>query len=136
MKMTRRRERARLSQDVENNASDVTFRVIDPPFVPQKPSEPNKTVLNSMVLFAAIGAGAAVALLVALLRPIVVDARMLSEATGLPLLGVVTLNKDKKHKRYDALRFGVFASCAFLLVMVYGGVLFAPEILARVGITV
>jgi capsular polysaccharide biosynthesis protein len=35
-----------------------------------------------------------VALLLSLLNPIVVDARMLAEATGLPLLGVVTWNKD------------------------------------------
>ncbi|MEO1080718.1 MAG: XrtA system polysaccharide chain length determinant [Pseudomonadota bacterium] len=132
--LLQRRERARLSQDVENNASDVTFRVIDPPFVPLTPSEPNKTLLNSMVLFVAIGAGAAVALLFSLLRPIVVDARMLSEATGLPLLGVVTLNKDKKHRRFDVLRYGVFASCALMLVIVYGGVLFAPDLLARVGV--
>ncbi len=32
-----RRETAKLGEDVEQTASDVTFRVIDPPFVPSKP---------------------------------------------------------------------------------------------------
>jgi hypothetical protein len=89
-----------------------------------------------MVLFAALGAGAAVALLVALLRPIVVDARMLAEATGLPLLGVVTFNKDKRRKRRDLLRYSAFAAGLLLLVTAYGGALMAPQILERVGVFV
>jgi uncharacterized protein involved in exopolysaccharide biosynthesis len=52
-----RRESARLSQGVETTASDVTFRVVDPPFVPRAPSEPNKIALNAMVLVLAVGAG-------------------------------------------------------------------------------
>ncbi|MEO0437614.1 MAG: XrtA system polysaccharide chain length determinant [Pseudomonadota bacterium] len=131
--LLQRRESVRLSQGVEDNASDVTFRVIDPPFVPRNPSEPNKVVLNSMVLVLALGAGAAAALLVSLLRPIVVDARMLSEATGLPLLGVVTYNKDKTRLRQDRWKFAVFASCVLALVGVYTAVLMAPQIVARIG---
>jgi polysaccharide chain length determinant protein (PEP-CTERM system associated) len=131
--LLKRRESARLSQGVEDNASDVTFRVIDPPFVPQKPSEPNKSLLNTMVLLAALGAGAAMALAVALLRPIVVDARMLAQATGLPLLGVVTFNKDKRRKRQDLLRYSAFAAGVLLLVTAYGGAQMAPQILERVG---
>ncbi|MCZ6829570.1 MAG: chain length-determining protein, partial [Gammaproteobacteria bacterium] len=51
--LLKRRESAMISQRVEQNANDVTFRVVDPPFVPLKPSEPNKLLLSSAVLFAA-----------------------------------------------------------------------------------
>ncbi|EAQ98905.1 XrtA system polysaccharide chain length determinant [Congregibacter litoralis] len=128
-----RRESARLSQGVEDNASDVSFRVVDPPFVPSRPSEPNKLILNVLVLFAALGAGAGLALIISLLRPIVVDARMLAEVTGLPLLGVVTHNKDNAEVVRDRLRFGVFAMAASLLLVAFGGALFAPEIIERVA---
>jgi hypothetical protein len=129
-----RRESARLSQGVEDNASDVAFRVVDPPFVPLKPSEPNKVALNGMVLLGALAAGAGFALLLSLLNPIVVDARMLAEATGLPLLGVVTQNKDQKTRRRDQLRFAAFAGCALMLVLVFGGLQLAPQIIERVGL--
>lgn len=129
-----RRESARLSQGVEDNASDVTFRVVDPPFVPLKPSEPNKFLLNILVLVAALGSGAGVSLLVSMLNPIVVDARMLSDTTGLPLLGVVTFNKDSILRRKDQYRFASFVVCALMLFVVFGGVQFAPEIMERVGL--
>jgi polysaccharide chain length determinant protein (PEP-CTERM system associated) len=128
-----RREAARLSQGVEDNASDVTFRVVDPPFVPSEPSEPNKLILNALVLVGALGAGGGLALLLSLLRPIVVDARMLAEVTGLPILGVVTYNKDSAQQWRDRVGFGAFAAAFLLLIVVFGGALFAPELIERVS---
>lgn len=130
--LMQRRESARLSQGVEDNASDVTFRVVDPPFVPSKPSEPNKLMLNVMVLAVALGAGGGLALLLSLLNPIVVDARMLAEATGLPLLGVVTHNKDDLMQRRDRLRFAAFCTGVVLLLGVFAVVLLGPQTLAGV----
>lgn len=42
--LLQRRESARLSEDVEQTAGDVVFRVIDPPFVPNRPGEPKEAV--------------------------------------------------------------------------------------------
>jgi polysaccharide chain length determinant protein (PEP-CTERM system associated) len=126
-----RRESARLSQGVEDTASDVTFRVVDPPFVPREPSDPNKLLLNTMVLVLAVGAGAAAALLLSILNPIVVDARMLAAATGLPLLGVVTWNKDRRQKRKDFFRLAVFSSVSAFLVIAFVAVLVAPTLLEK-----
>ena len=49
-----RRESALISQDVEQKSNDLVFRVIDPPFAPQNPNEPNKLLLNSVVLVAGL----------------------------------------------------------------------------------
>ncbi len=132
-KLLSRRESARLSQGVEDNASDVTFRVIDPPYVPRQPSEPNKFLLNAGVLMVALGAGGGLALLLSLLNPIVADARMLSQSTGLPLLGVVTWNKSPAVLRTHRLRIAAFLLVLGGLFGAFGGAVFAPEIMERVA---
>ncbi|PLW81537.1 chain length-determining protein [Kineobactrum sediminis] len=125
-----RRESARLSGDVESSAGDVSFRVIDPPFVPRKPSEPNKSLLNAGVLVMALGGGIGFALLLALLHPIVTDARMLSHATGLPLLGTVTWNQSSEDKRRSRWQLATFVACGGVLLLVFAGVLTVPGLIA------
>jgi polysaccharide chain length determinant protein (PEP-CTERM system associated) len=126
-----RRESARLSQGVEDNASDVTFRVIDPPFVPSEPSDPNKTLLNALVLLGALGIGGAVGLLASLIHPVIVDHRSLALVTGLPLLGVVTHNKNREERRRERYATAAFASLTVLLFGVFAGVLFSEQIVGR-----
>lgn len=128
--MLERRESARLAGDVQNNAGDLNFRVIDPPFVPIKPSKPNKALLNAGVLVVALGGGVAAALLLTLLFPIVTDARMLVEATGLPLLGSVTWNKSAEDVREGRIQLAGFAACAIGLLVIFAGVLVAPDLIA------
>lgn len=127
--MLERRESARLSGDVETTAGDVTFRVIDPPFVPRNPSHPNKLLLNTGVLFVALAGGLGVALLLTLVYPIVTDARMLAHVTGMPLLGTVTLNRSGEEKRRSLWQLAVFIGCGGALLLVYAGVLAGPGLL-------
>ncbi|MEQ9462263.1 MAG: GNVR domain-containing protein [Haliea sp.] len=128
--MLERRESARLSGDVESTGGEVTFRVIDPPFVPRKPSKPNKILLNAGVLVVALGAGVGVALLLTLVYPIVTDARMLAHATGLPLLGTVTWNKTREEKRSGLWRLAGFVVCGGALLCAFAGVLVVPGLTA------
>ena len=128
--LLQRRESARLGQDVESNASDVTFRVIDPPFVPLVPNEPNKLLLNVGVVVVALGAGVALALLLSLLKPLITDARMLANSTGLPLLGTVTLNRKDRERRGENWRLAGFAACTLLLLATAAGVAVGPALLA------
>lgn len=124
--MLERRESARLSGDVEKNAGDITFRVIDPPFVPREPSEPNKLLLNVGVLVVALGSGAALALLISLLYPIITNARMLANTSGLPLLGTVTYNKTSAETSRENWRLAGFSACSCALLLVFAGVLVIP----------
>jgi len=116
-----RRESARMSEDVEQTASDVTFRVIDPPFVPLKPSEPNKTLLNGAVLLIGIAAGVGAGLLISLIYPVFNDPRTLVGIAGLPLLGAVTLNLLPEEKRKERYALVTFASLSTGLLIVYIG---------------
>lgn len=124
-----RRESARLSDDLQRNAGEVTFRVVDPPFVPLQPSQPNKPILNAGVLVVALGAGGALALLLTLLHPIVTDARMLAQSTGLPLLGSVTHVKSAAENRKSRLSLILFLICFAGLLVAFVAAGIVPRLL-------
>lgn len=120
--LIKRRESARLGEKVTQSADDVKFRVIEPPFVPAKPTEPNKVLLFTGVFVAGIAAGAGVALLISLLRPVFSDRRRLSVATGLPVFGTVTLVRSPEERRKILLSGFMFASFAGMLLALYVGI--------------
>lgn len=76
------REKASISQEVEDKTTAVEFRIIDPPTVPIDPAAPNRLLLSTMVLLLGLGAGVGVAFLLSQLRPTVDSIRMLEELTG------------------------------------------------------
>ena len=86
-----RRESAALSGDLEGAAGVVDFRLIDPPRVAPQPVAPNRLLLMPLALLAGLAAGLGTGVLASQLRSVFFDARGLRDATGLPLLGVVTL---------------------------------------------
>ena len=72
-KLLARRESAQISGDMETNAAVIDFRIIDPPVVPAKPSFPNRPLLVTLALVAALLGGCALAYLLSELRPTIPD---------------------------------------------------------------
>ncbi len=119
-----RRESASMGSEMEN-AAGVDFRLIDPPRVSPKPVAPNRALFLPLTLLLALAAGVAASFAASQLRPVFFDARSLREASGLPLLGTVSLLVDesmKRHQRKDLIRF---AAACLSLVGAYGAGLLA-----------
>jgi hypothetical protein len=121
-KLLSTRESAYLSEDMEERANTVKFRVIDPAFVPLKPTEPNKLLLNTGVFFAAIIASIGIAFLLSLLHPVIHNRRMLMQVTGLPVLGCVTYITSPDQERKALIGGLAYASMALILVLAFVGV--------------
>jgi polysaccharide chain length determinant protein (PEP-CTERM system associated) len=114
--MVSRRETARISDEMESRANVTNFRVVDPPQVSARPTSPNRTQLNLMVLIVAIAGGAGLAYLLGQLRPTIGDERRLREVTGAQVLGTVVMDwtKAEKERRMRGL-IAFFASFASLV---------------------
>ena len=91
-KLISRREAAKLSGDLSSNTEMMTFKIIDPPTLPIAPAGPNRPLLYSLVLFAALVCGATSALLISQARPTFVSPGAMRELTGLTVLGTVSMN--------------------------------------------
>lgn len=114
-----RLERARLSGDAEQTGV-VKFNIVDPPSAGFKPVFPNRPLFLAVVLIVGIGAGAGVAYLMHMMRPVFVTSRTLGEITGLPVLGSVTRSWVEKYRaqlRSGLLRYSI-ASALLLVVFI------------------
>lgn len=84
------REQVRLRSDVQARTDSVSFRVIDPPSQPTIPAAPNRPLLLTLILLAAIGAGIAAAFVRGQLQTTFPTQSRLEQVTGLPVLGTVS----------------------------------------------
>ncbi len=126
--LVERRESARLAQDAGQSASDVTFRVIEPPIVPTRPSGPQRLLLLSICMVAAVGVGLSWSFFRYLLQPTFIDLRQVREKIGLPVLGTVSLYLSPTHLWKRRLQLATYLTVAVLLVMVSGGVLWYRDL--------
>ena len=88
--LLQRLESARISESAEESADNVKFRVIEPPVVPFKPSGPQRAILNTLVLLAALGAGIGLAVLFGQMRPTFTSRDVLQRVAGVPVIGAIT----------------------------------------------
>jgi polysaccharide chain length determinant protein (PEP-CTERM system associated) len=124
-KLIGRREAAKLSGDLSSTTDMMSFKIIDPPTVPLTPVGPNRVLLYSVTLGAALLMGVATALLISQVRPTFLSPTELRERTGLTVLGTVSMNwtssEDSKRRRGKYLAGAALAT----LFLAYGGVLAA-----------
>ena len=116
-----RREAAHISQQAEQSADDIRFKVIEPPRVPSDPAGPNRPLLMSGVMAAGAGLGIALAFLIAQIRPTFDSRRSLTNVTSLPVLGsvgVILSRVDIRRRRFSVLVFFMLSSC---LLLIYAG---------------
>ena len=122
-KLIGRREAAKLSGDLSSTTDMMSFKIIDPPTVPQTPIGPNRVLLYSVVFAAALLTGVAAALLISQVRPTFLSPAELRERTGAIVLGTVGMNwtagEKSKRKRGKL----IFALAISSLFAAYGGVL-------------
>jgi polysaccharide chain length determinant protein (PEP-CTERM system associated) len=122
-KLVSSRESAKLSGELSSTTEMMTFKIIDPPTLPLTPIGPNRALFFSAVLAGALLAGLATALLISQVRPTFLSPAELREITGLPVLGIVSMNwtdtESAKRKRGKYL----FATALVCLLGLYGGVL-------------
>lgn len=119
------REDVRLRSDVATKTETISFRVIDPPYLPRVPVAPNRPLLLALVLVLGIAGGIGAAFAKAQLRTTYATAERLGRASGLPILGAVSevltpANIVDRRKRlvWFASGAGALAGCFALLLLV------------------
>ncbi|MBA3897318.1 MAG: chain-length determining protein [Sphingomonadaceae bacterium] len=113
------REQIKLRGQVQTQTDAVKFSVIDPPSAPRSPASPNRPLLLTLVLFAAVAAGAGVAFAMGQLQTSYPTAARLARASGLPVIGSVSevLTGDQREERAKKLK--LFAGGGAALASVY-----------------
>jgi polysaccharide chain length determinant protein (PEP-CTERM system associated) len=108
-KLVSGREAAKMSGNLNATTEMMSFRIIDPPTVPARPSGPDRPRLLGMAFLFALVAGVGVGVLMSQVRPTFVSHAQLRELTGLPVLGSVSMNwtdREKSRRKRSLLAFG------------------------------
>lgn len=125
-----RRESAKLSGDMDSQASVAQFRIVDPPRVGSIPVGPNRPILLGLVLLASIALGIGVAYLRDQLKPVFHDAGSLREFTGIPILGSVSMQLTSGERLRTRLATLAFSGATLTYVLGFGA-LIALQILGK-----
>ena len=104
-KVVEDRDQVRLRSDIASKTDSFKFRVIDPPSQPTLPKAPNRPLLLTVILLAAIAGGIGAAFVAVQLQRTFPTASRLAEATGLPVLGTIheVLTNERRAQRRQRL---------------------------------
>ena len=101
--LLKRRESAKISGKLGSASKLMTFKIIDPPTVPEIPIGPDRGKLYSIAFFLALAVGIGIAFTLNQLRPSFHSPGKLREITGMPVLGTVpmiwTSREKSNHKK-------------------------------------
>jgi polysaccharide chain length determinant protein (PEP-CTERM system associated) len=125
--LLKRRESLHITGEVEQAGDQLQFRVIDPPLASLEPVGPNRTLLLSGLLVAAVAAGVALAFLLQQLNPVFADYRELRDLTGLPVLGTVSYANSPQDRMASKRRRLMFAAATAGLPVLLGLAILVQE---------
>ena len=130
------REAASLSQARDDQNQAISFRVLEPPQTPQFPAAPNRLILNSLVLLAGIGAGAALGVLLTLNAGRLITSDDVATQFGIPLIGVITALRNPLGSKRGRLSTVALTTSVGLLLLTYVGVIsvFRTSVYSVLGI--
>ena len=114
-----RRISARMSGELSSASGLLSFKIIDPPQVPEIPSGPNHRIMFTFVLFAALMAGIAAAFIISQIRPAFYSQNSLRDVTGLSVLGSVPMIWTAEQKQQRKQRLIIFGFSILLLAAIY-----------------
>ena len=119
------REDVKLRGSVQSETDSIQFRVIEPPSPPKSPVAPNRPLLLTVVLVAALAAGAGAGFAMSQIRTTYASPSGLERAIGLPVIGSVSqiltqVQRDeaKLKQRYFAGGVGALIGAFVLLLVV------------------
>ena len=118
--MVERLDKSKLGEEADTSGS-IKFSVIDPPAAEFQPVWPMRGRLIFGGLVAGLGVGGALAYLLNMLRPVFDGAAGLGEATGLPILGTVTVSNLLERQR-SRKRSYVLCAVSVIVLVVLGAV--------------
>lgn len=89
-KLLQDREEVKVRADAQTETDAVRFRVIDPPSDPRVPIAPNRPLLLTVVLIAALAGGAGAAFAQSQIQTTFATTARLERASGLPVIGSIS----------------------------------------------
>jgi polysaccharide chain length determinant protein (PEP-CTERM system associated) len=93
-----RLETAQMSEQRNEQADQVEFRMIDPPQVPNQPTGPNRPVLLAGVFVFACGAGGGIALLLGFLKTSYGSVNHLRRDYDVPIIGTISKRPSARER--------------------------------------
>jgi polysaccharide chain length determinant protein (PEP-CTERM system associated) len=131
--MVSRRESAALGAKLDQSSRLAEFRLVEPPSVSRSAVFPNRLHLALISVVASLLAGIGAAVLLDKMRPAFDDVKSLSELSGRPVLGAVSIlvtPQAARDKRMGLVRFGAAFGVLLMLQAVWvGWVAMNPQIL-------
>lgn len=124
-KLLERRASAEISGELTSTTGLMSFRIIDPPTVPETPSGPDRRKLFSFVFLGSLLAGVGLAFIISQIRPTFHSQSDLRQVTGLAILGTVPMiwtDREKSKRRNRLYAFGFFLlllMALYAILMVY-----------------
>ena len=124
-KLLERRASAEISGEMTSTTGLMSFRIIDPPTVPDIPSGPDRSKFFTIVFLGALWVGVGLAFIISQIRPTFHSQGSLREITGLPILGTIPMiwtEQEKKKRKGRLFAFGIsllMLMTCYVVLMVY-----------------